>query len=199
MRFTLVADGASDAVLMPILTWSLRQHKVSPVAGQWADLGRMPRQPNRARLIESVVDLYPCDVLFVHRDAESQSPEARRLEIAGLVTETSVRHVPVVPVRMTEAWLLFDEKAIRWAASNPNGSESLGLPELKRLEELVDPKQVLHEAIVRASGLNARRRSRFPVRERARLVTNYIDDYSRLNALHAFRLLQEDIRLVIAG
>ena len=129
MRFTLIADGASDAVLMPILTWSIRQHKVSPVAGQWADLGRMPRQSNRARLIQSALDLYPCDVLFVHRDAEAQSPEARRSEIVSLMAETSVPQVPVVPVRMTEAWLLFDEKAIRWAASNPNGSQPLGLPE----------------------------------------------------------------------
>ena len=68
-----------------------------------------------------------------------------------------------------------------------------------RLEDLPDPKQVLHEPIVRASGLNARRRSAFPVAERARQVTNYIEDYSRLNALQAFRLLQEDIRLVIAA
>ncbi len=36
--------------------------------------------------------------------------------------------VPIVPVTMTEAWLLFDERAIRRAADNPAGENSLQLP-----------------------------------------------------------------------
>ena len=98
---------------------------------------------------------------------------------------------------MTEAWLLADEFAIRSAAGNPNGTENLNLPELRRLEDVPDPKQVLHDALVAACGLNARRRSRLPVHQRFHLIPNYIDDYSRLNVLTAFRTLQEDIgRLV---
>ncbi len=98
---------------------------------------------------------------------------------------------------MTEAWLLADETAIRSAAGNPNGREELNLPEARRLEDLPDPKKVLHDALVAASGLNARRRSRFRVRQRVHLIPNYIDDYSSLNVLSAFRALQQDIRTLI--
>ena len=94
---------------------------------------------------------------------------------------------------MTEAWLLADEAAIRSAAGNPSGREDLHLPDVRRLEDVPDPKAILHQALARASGLNIRRRSRFPVQQRVHLIPNYIDDYSRLNTLPAFRALQQDI------
>ena len=197
MIYTLAADGASDAVLLPILTWSLKQQRVTPVEAQWADFGRIPRQRNIVERLKIAFDLYPCDVLFVHRDAEGQPFDVRREEIASALNQTSIRHIPVVPVRMTEAWLLADETAIRLAAGNPNGREDLNLPDVRKLEDLPDPKSVLYHALVTASGLNSRRRSRFPVRRRVRLITNYIDDYSRLNVLPAFRVLQQDIRELI--
>jgi len=142
-------------------------------------------------------ELYPCDVLFVHRDAEKQTPELRREQIAGLVVRAGVRHIPVVPVRMTEAWLLPQEKAIRSAAGNPNGTEELRLPDIRRVEEIPDPKKVLHDALVIACGLSARRRSRFPVEKRIHLIPNYIDDYSCLDVLPSFQALQQDIREMI--
>jgi hypothetical protein len=98
---------------------------------------------------------------------------------------------------MTEAWLLADELAIRSAAGNPNGTESLNLPNVRTLEDLPDPKRVLHRALTTASGLSARRRSRLSVHQRVHLIPNYIDDYSRLNALPAFQALQQDIRMSI--
>jgi hypothetical protein len=196
--YTLVADGTSDAVLLPVLNWSLRQHGVTSVVAQHADLTRIPRCPRslEARL-KAALDLYPCDVLFVHRDAEGQPADLRQLEISEALAWATVRHVPVVPIRMTEAWLLADERAIRWAAGNPNGTDVLHLPELRRLEDVPDPKTALYDALIAASGLSARRRSRLPVTRRVHLITNYIDDYSRLNALGAFRTLQENIRMVV--
>lgn len=197
MRYTLVADGASDAVLLPILTWSLKLHNVTIVEAQWADRGRIPRQPNFEAFLKSVVDLYPCEVLFVHRDAEAQPPSSRRTEIADALLWTEIRHIPVVPVRMTEAWLLADEFAIRSAAGNPNGTANLNLPDLPMLESLADPKRVLHDALTNASGLNRRRRAQLPVHECVRRIPGYIDDYSRLNVLPAFQTLQTDIRELI--
>lgn len=197
MIYTLVADGTSDAVLMPILTWSLKRRDVSQVVAQRADFSRMPRQPSTEARLKSVLDLYPCDVLFVHRDAEGQPPDLRRYEIAEALHFTPVKHVPVVPVRMTEAWLLVNEDAIRAAAGNPHGKENLCLPDLRKIEDLPNPKKVLHDVLTAASGLNARRRPRFPVHRRVHLIPHYIEDYSRLDALPAFRKLQQDIgRLV---
>lgn len=196
MIYTLVADGTSDRVLLPILTWSLKQQDVTPIVEQWADTGCIPRPRSNEERLRTALELYPCDVLFVHRDAEAQPSDLRREEIAAAVPRL-VRHIPVVPVRMTEAWLLADETAIRFAAGNPNGRENLNLPELRRLEDLPNPKRVLHEALSRASGRGARRRSRLSVGQRVHQIPNYIDDYSRLNVLPAFRTLQQDIRALI--
>lgn len=195
MTYTLAADGTSDRVLLPLLDWSLREQRMSPIVSQWADFSRIVRQPSLADKLRVAVELYPCDVLFVHRDAEGQAPELRRIEISNAVAGNDVRHIPVIPVRMTEAWLLADEQAIRAAAGNPNGAEDLNLPDVRRLEDVPDPKQILHNALVLATGLNARRRARFRVAERVYLIPNYIDDYSGLNTLAAFRALQENIRV----
>lgn len=50
------------------------------------------------------------------------------------------RVVPVIPGRMTEAWLRLDEAAIRRVAGNPNGRTKLGLPKLHEVESVADPK-----------------------------------------------------------
>jgi hypothetical protein len=149
----LVADGTSDAVLLPILTWSLKQHEVTPVVPQWADFSRIPRQRNTEERLRTVLELYPCDVLFVHRDAEARPSNLRREEIADALRWTMVRHIPVVPVRMTEAWLLADELAIRSAAGNPNGTESLNLPNVRTLEDLPDPKRGSYPKSVMAAAV----------------------------------------------
>jgi hypothetical protein len=47
----------------------------------------------------------------------------------------------VIPIRMTEAWLLLDEEAIRDSAGRPSSSVSLGLPLPQRVETIPDPKQ----------------------------------------------------------
>ena len=165
--------------------------------GMWADPRRTARPRNIEERLKIAIEQFPCDVLFVHRDAEAQPPELRRNEIAYALRQVSVRHIPVVPVRMTEAWLLSDELAIRKAAGNPNGIVQLNLPDLRNLEDLPDPKQVLHDALIKASGLNVRRRSRMPIRQRVHLIPNYIDDYSHLLVLPAFQKLQQDIRELI--
>ncbi len=149
--------------------------------------------------LRSALHLYPCDILFVHRDAEGQPSELRRQQITEALVRSPVPHVPVVPVRMTEAWLLLDEMAIRSAAGNPNGREDLNLPDIRKIEDLPDPKRVLHEVLTKASGLNARRISRFPLPQRVRLITNYIDDYSPLQVLSAFAALQRDIAAVLSS
>lgn len=77
--------------------------------------------------------------------------------------------MPVVPVRMTEAWLLFDQLSIRAAAGNPRGVEELNLPKLDTIENIPDPKATLYKALTLASGLSTRRRSKFPAQERVHL------------------------------
>lgn len=191
MTFTLVADGSSDRVLVPIISWMAERVAGESAIGQWADFSRVPRPQNLRNKIEIAHDLYPCDFLFVHRDAEGDPAEHRRTEIYEAFIGLSLAHVSIIPIRMTEAWL-FDEQAIRHAAGNPNGRDAVIVPKPSAIERIPDPKSVLRDLIVRASGLNARRRSRLSVQERIQLIPNFIDDYSYLLPLSAFQDLELD-------
>jgi hypothetical protein len=205
LRYTLVTNGVSDVALLPILTWLLRTQGVRcAIQAQWADLRqlRRTRKWGLADRIRWSLDLYPCDLLFVHRDAERESREKRVDEINKAIEKvTASQPVPplvcVVPVRMQEAWLLFDEAAIRHAAGNRSGCQALNLPPIKRLEDLPDPKSELYARLKQASGLRGRRLRRFPLHKRARRVTEFIDDFTPLRALSAFAALEDDVKQII--
>ena len=200
LRFTLVADGSSDVALLPILVWLLREHFGSiPIQPEFADLRRLQNPP--FRLFERIarsVELYPCDLLFVHRDAERESIQKRVDEIRESLEQCAVDTPPVVcvvPVRMQEAWLLIDESALRKAAGNPQGRRPLSVPDPKKLEELPDPKQVLHDLLYQASELRGRRLKRFvrDVGRHVHRVAEQIDDFSLLRELAAFRQVEFQI------
>lgn len=205
LRYTLLADGPSDRALIPILTWLLSElvDIEFAIQSEWADLRRLPkRPPTLTDKIISAADLYECDLLFVHRDAEREPSVARIQEIQNALAQANERDfnlpvVCVVPVRMTEAWLLFDESAIRRAAGNPNGRAPLRLPSLDRLELLPDPKSELRDLLRQASELRGRRLRRFEVRTDAPRVSDYIADFSPLRRLTAFTYLEAELRRAV--
>jgi hypothetical protein len=207
MQFTLLTDGISDRALIPALSWLLRECGVnSPLSSQWADFRHLKRRPGSlAERVEKAVELYPCDLLFIHRDAETEPMETRLEEIGealnSLIDEgwTVVPHAEVVPVRMQEAWLLISEQAIRTAANNPNGTIHLDIPAIASLEGLVDPKESLFALLREASELNARRRKKFSVFAARQRVAEVIEDWSALRALPAFAALEERLRTVVDG
>jgi len=203
LTYTLVSDGSSDRALIPILTWTLRRHGYDgPVNPQWADLRRLKFPPSRLdHKLQLSVELYPCDLLFIHRDAEAHSLVEREREITRVVQTMSPRvpgpFVPVVPVRMMEAWLLIDEAAIRSASGNPNGSNVLDLPPISHVENLPDPKGVLHDLIREASGLGTRRRQRLNVKELIYRIADLVDDFSPLERVPAFASFSTELRRVL--
>lgn len=188
MTYTLISDGSSDRALIPVIDWSLRRCGVSVLHAEWADLRRLRRPPKGlTERIRTGSELYPSDVIFVHRDAEGDGYEARLQEVVRAAsTCAQLRIVPVIPVRMTEAWLLHDERAIRKAAGNPNGALALDMPKLADLENLPDPKKALIELIRQASGLRSRRLTRLNERECVHLVAEYCDSFEPLLGLSAF-------------
>ncbi len=197
LQFTLTTDGSFDRVLLNHLSWILRNQLGNRIALQsrWADLRSLRKNPKSlADKIQIAVELYPCDLLFVHRDAEGSDPSKRYEEIEDAVSTAGVHmpYVPVVPVRMTEAWLLLDECAVRSAAGNPNGQAVIDVP-VKSPEEMADPKIFLHKALRTASELKGRRLRDFNVVRASHRIAGYIDDYSPIRKLRAFNRLEEQI------
>lgn len=203
LRYTLLADGPADRALIPILDWLLRQHlPARPIQHQWADLNTLSRRRGGlARRMEASVRLYPCDILFVHRDAEAQPRQSRIEEIARARHEgdldAALLLCCVVPVRMTEAWLLFDEAAIRKAAGNPRGRTALARPAAP--ESIARPEDVLAGLLRDASELSGRRREKFNVPQSVQRLAQLIEDFSPLRALDAFQTLEADLRELLRG
>lgn len=198
LRYTLITDGSSDALLISIINWLLRDHLLSVgIDGNWADLGQLRTPPttlaDRAR---KAIELFPCDILFVHRDAENQSRQMRVNEIQNALA-ISIPYVCLVPIRMQEAWLLIDEGAIRYAADNPNGTAPLNLPAVNRLEDMPDPKTELYNNLKMASELSGRRLRRFYPNQRVHRVAEYIDDFSILRQLSAFEMFENELLEVL--
>lgn len=190
-------------MLIPILEWLLRTHCGGVgIDIAYADTLRCREVPKRLqKKIEFALEAYPCDLLFVHRDAEGEPPDHRRNEIEKAVeslgTKIRVAHVCVIPVRMTEARLLFDKHAIRSAAGNPNGRVELDLPPISRLEHKPDPKRLLHELLTAASELSGRRRKSFDPKTKVHLIARSLDEFSLLRQLSAFRTLESDVQLIV--
>ena len=184
-------------MLIPIINWLLGECAPgTPFVSQWADLGKFPKPPKTLEgRIKAAIFFYESDLLFIHRDAERESMESRLTEIrdALLAAGSICPAICIVPVRMSEAWLLVDEVAIRKAADKPNGRAALSLPALDRIEQLPDPKAILLEALRTASEARGRRLAKFGEASRRHRIAELIADPSVLRRLSAFNRLEQEL------
>ena len=189
---------------MPILDWLFGQHVPvgTTVDGRLADLSGLPRLVSGlASKVEGALALFPGDVLLVHRDSDARDPEPRYAEIAAAWhAQASVGHtrcVPLVPVRMTEAWLLFDRQAIRRAAGNPSGNVALAVPTLAECERTADPKHRLFDLLHAASELTGRKRRQFDHHAARSRITDFVADFRPLRRLASFQRFELDLSRAI--
>jgi len=184
ITYILVADGGTDRVLIPIINWAI--HRLDPEA-EILEPDFVKRRGPVGEFLNSLET--GAMVVFVHRDAETEDSLTRLFEFANVDDE---RVVPVIPVRMTEAWLLCSSSAIASAAGRPK-AEVL-LPALASVESLPDPKAHLEELIIHAAGAPTGRRGkqlRASIIERRVSVAERIADYSPLEALPSFTDFQQ--------
>lgn len=199
-KFTLIADGRTDDALIPILKWLLRNLGINAPEPQLPILGNLRNPPkNLQDKIAIALDLFPCNILFIHRDAEAdENPIATRTKeirkAEKLVKKSLPPIVCVIPIKMIESWLLFHEDAIRTVVGNPNGRQDLNLPKISEIEKITDPKARLEKMLIDAS---------FPSRrgKRVTIPPNYcvriaeeIDDFEPLRSLSAFQELEKELK-----
>ena len=161
MRFLFVCEGPSDIPLIDHIQRLLIEcDQPDPDGEPWHYGARVADKIRKGR---EAAGGRP-DLLFVHRDADKAGAEARYREIEAAVREVAqdgTSWIGVVPVRMTEAWLLLDEAAIRDVVGKPGGRAPLDLPAPGCAERMADPKERLRDALLAASGNQGRRRRRF--------------------------------------
>ena len=156
MRFLLVCEGNSDVPLgfhIQRLIGNFGIHQSDFNVSTHGTL-LVEKLRNGLRFTEHY------DLVLVHRDADGAGAASRYQEISAAIrdAEYSGPWAGIVPVRMTEAWLLLDEAAIRSAVGNPNGRTPLGLPTPAATERIADPKSTLRSAMLDAGDVQGRRR-----------------------------------------
>ena len=202
-RYCLISDGTSDRALLSPVRWLLKRLLPAGIGliENHAAPGDLRGFSGLSGRIRRASYLYPSDMILVHRDAERIAWEERREEIRR---ETEVAGadlldivVPIVPVRMSEAWLFLDEQAIRRASGNPHGRVELGLPGIREVESLVDPKERLHATLRTATEKTGRRLEKMKGSQLAARLPDLIVDFDPLLQLPSFQHLNTRMQAVI--
>lgn len=183
LTFSIVADGGTDRALVPIVQWAV--HRLDP------DVEVL--EPEFRKRSGSVVDYLSsyrtgAMIVFVHRDAEGVDHATRLAEFAEVERRDVV---PVIPVRMTEAWLLIDGPSIARAAGRP--SAEVVVPPVAQLESMANPKGRLEQLLLEAGGPHTGRRAKLFKAALPSMrvdVASLITDYSPLEALPSFKEFQ---------
>lgn len=139
-----VAEGSSDAPLAELIESLFLERGIEVRLSQpdFSLLGKVDKDV-RSRVAAGLRLVgAPVDLIVVHRDADNAGRSARLREITSAIDSLHLDSllIPVIPVRMTEAWLLLDEATIRLVAGNPMGRMNLALPKRHEVEALADPK-----------------------------------------------------------
>ena len=199
-----LADGSSDAPLGEHLE-NLCAKRAVEVRITTPDLRKLPKPPGLrvADRLRTVLELgISPDIIFVHRDAEKQDPSWRYKEVQDAVSQTrpGLPAVAVVPVRMTEAWLLIDEDQIRHVAGRPRSTVDLDLPPISKVEAESDPKKLLRDALNIASGLQGRKLIRFQhqFNNNRRTLLQRLDVEGPVRNLQSWKALESSLDRIVA-
>lgn len=161
IRFLFIGEGSFDEFLVPHLRRCCILAGADEAEGITIPFSRLGNHIGHkiSEKLEFALEYEPnVNLLFIHRDADSEDFEPRYEEIRTAVSEVAdlPNYVPVIPVQETEAWLLLDEQAIRNVAENPKGVVQLDIPNASQVENISSPKEYLYAAILQASGQTGR-------------------------------------------
>lgn len=186
----LIADGTSDRALIPLLKLLLREHLKLPFEEPQLIQGDSNDLQSR---IHTALTKFSLDILFVHRDAENESWEKREEEIRSAIPlNLTSKVVSVIPIKMTEAWLLTDPSAIRSAVGNPNSIEPLNLPKPSNIEASA-AKKVLFDALTLAKEFGAQRRRKFRPEQYRHRVAELTNDLKLIRQIPSFKRMEDQL------
>ncbi len=199
LRILFIGEGPSDSGITTHIGRITAEHgHTAVITDPLSD--RLPPPPRRtvAAKLQAVKDLGGAyDLVAVHRDADAagRSPRLEEIHSAVQLVMPDTAHVPVIPIRMTEAWLLLDEAEIRRVAGSPNGRVPLGLPNARRVESIPDPKALLAHTLAIASELRGRRLDMFKKRlsEHRRQLLDGINPDGPIRDVQSWRDFNADL------
>jgi hypothetical protein len=163
--------------------------------------------PKKKGFVQGLIDVsieankIGINVLCVHIDADNRSQDdvfeffiAPALdEIGSLDENICCRNiVPIIPVRMTEAWLLADKELLK----NEIGTSLSDIDlEINREAELVaDPKTIIEKALIIAQSRISNRRNRITISDLYQPIGQKLT-IEKLQALSAFNRFSNQVAI----
>lgn len=208
----LYAEGPSDARFLPPIIRRTAEHLLSTRSRVGSDLVdvltplvlgpeikvRHPSQAERILAAARANDGY--HGLIVHVDADGPTRERAYLErflpgqrlAAVSLLPVCAASVPLIPIHMSEAWMLVDAPTMLGLLGSRASAKACGLPATAREAEFdADPKATLADALRLAA---TTRQGRGP-RELARIYGPLGEDVplARLRLLTAYRQFEVDL------
>jgi hypothetical protein len=177
----LYAEGRTDERFLPIVIQRTAERILAQSGLQVVDVpaplvldGSIYRRyPGRAeRILEAARLARGYHALVIHADADYPTPERAMIErikpglilVRGSEETVCEQVVPIVPVQMTEAWMLVDSRAVCEVIGTSVDDQLLGLPQSARqVESDNDPKSTLSQVVRNALADRPRRRRRLDV------------------------------------
>lgn len=208
----LYAEGRTDERFLPIVIQRTAEQILTLRGRMTVDilepmvLGRKvidhEKHPTYAeRVLAAARHTAGYHALILHADADHPTAEramSERIQPGlDLVQQTDERVcdqiLPLVPIRMTEAWLLADPDALRAVIGTRMDAQALGLPARSRqVESDPDPKQTLQQVIQTALANRPRRRRRLSLGSLYEPLARQIN-LEQLNMIPAYQQFVDDL------
>ena len=184
----IITDGTSDRALIPLLQLLLNEHLKLP----FEEPQFVHSTSNiLSEKIADAIQKFEVDILFIHRDAENENWEKRKKEIVDAIPAgLTISVIPVIPIKMTEAWLLTDPVAIRMAVGNQHSNQKITLPKITQIENC-DAKQVLLTALTEAKELSTQRRRKFRPEQFRHRVAELTSNLQLIRQIPSFHRLEQ--------
>ena len=207
----LYAEGRSDERFLPIIIQRTAVRLLSEHAAHDIDVGEpfVVNAATRSARDEAILDVarqaHGYHLLVVHADADDVTPlRAMQERIMPGFQAVAAAHrageqvcdklTAIVPVQMTEAWMLADNDALRNIIGALQTAQHLNLPARPALVEgIADPKARLREVLAAVQAERTRRR-----RTQRKIADLYEPlarqiDLNRLYLAPSFAQFQEDL------
>lgn len=174
VAIALYTEGSTDQYFLPevirrtakrIFIQSGQQHiNVQPVEPISFDKSGMKQDKC---ILQAACYAANHNILIVHADADHHTADKalrERFEPGHLLIKQAKEDIcrcviPIIPVQMTEAWMLADSEALITALGTSKSAHELGLPPKPKLvENDSDPKQTLKMIVSKANTHRLRRR-----------------------------------------
>lgn len=202
---TLIRDGKSDTgMLTPIISWLFNDlYDDIILEMQSEDFKNVAYEIKVGDILEKIKyvgkEINP-DIIFVHRDSEKQGYDARLAEIEDKIKNSNFydKIVRVIPIRMTEAWLLTDARAICIASGIKDKKKFKQvqdkLPKIGKIEEVSHPKMAIQDIIRELKKDKSSRNRGLPPMA---LIADNTENFAALRNLSAFKKFEEEVKTFI--